>query len=178
VSLVKTGAPALSTVAMGLGWDANTGGKAVDLDASCIAFNAGGKDVDKVWFTSKSGCNKSIRHSGDNLTGHGDGDDEVITVDLPRVPADVAALVFTVNSYSGQDFTNVRNAYARLLDTAVSPRVELVRYELSDSEPTTGVLMCALRRVADGSWTMTALGEFAKGRTVRDMVKPARAALG
>ncbi len=174
VSLVKTGAPALTQVSMGLGWDPAKAGKAVDLDASVIAFDARGKDVDKVWFMSKQGCKGAIRHSGDNLTGQGEGDDEVISVDLRALPAEVTTLVFTVNSFAGQKFTDVASAYCRLLD---SSGTELVRFDLAESPPSTGVLMCKLVRQGDGSWSMTALGQFHDGRTVKAMVKPAKAVL-
>lgn len=173
VSLVKTGARALTKVAMGLGWDPASGKGSIDLDASVIAFDANGKDVDKVWFMSKQGCKGAIRHSGDNLTGAGDGDDEVITVELDKLPANVKTLVFTVNSFAGQKFTAVVNAYCRLLDVN-SGSAELVRFDLSDSKPHTGVVMCKIVREADGSWAMTALGEFHDGKTVKAMVDPSR----
>ncbi len=174
VSLVKTGAPALRRVAMGLGWDPAPGKRAIDLDASVIAFDGDGRDVDKVWFMSKQGCGGAVRHSGDNLTGAGDGDDEVITVDLGALPATVRALVFTVNSFSGQKFSDVASSYCRLLDDGGT---ELVRFDLAESPAATGVLMCKLVLTAAGTWEMTALGQFADGKTVKAMVKPARASL-
>ncbi len=177
VSLTKTGAPALTLVSMGLGWDPARAGRSIDLDASVIAFDASGRAVDTVWFMSKQGCKGAVRHSGDNLTGEGEGDDEVITVDLGRLPADVTALVFTVNSFGGQTFTDIASAYCRLLDGAGRGAKELVRFELKESAPATGVLMCALVRAPSGSWEMTALGTYHDGRTVRAMVTPARAAL-
>lgn len=175
VSLVKTGAPALRTVKMGLGWDPARKGADVDLDAAVIAFDASGKDVDKVWYGSLKGLKGAISHSGDNLTGEGAGDDEVITIRLDQVPQNVTTLVFTVNSFRGQKFTELKTAYARLLDDGGT---ELVRYDLVDGEPRTGVLMCLMRRESDGSWSMTALGEFHDGRNVKKMVDPARAVLG
>lgn len=174
VSLVKSGAPPLSCVRMGLGWDPAQRGMRVDLDASCIAFDMHGGKLDTVWFGSLTGLDRAIVHSGDNLTGRGEGDDEVIKVHLDRLPPQVAALVFTVNSFSGQKFTRVSRAFCRLVDDR--DNTELVRFELAGSEPTTGLLMCKLTRTG-ATWTMTALGEFSKGRTVRAMVKPAREAL-
>ncbi|GAA4993345.1 hypothetical protein GCM10023205_77500 [Yinghuangia aomiensis] len=174
VSLVKSGAPPLTCVRMGLGWDPAQRGMRVDLDASCIAFDMHGGKLDTVWFGSLTGLDRAIVHSGDNLTGRGEGDDEVIKVHLDRLPPQVAALVFTVNSFSGQKFTGVSRAFCRLVDDR--DNTELARFELAESEPTTGLLMCKLTRTGD-TWTMTALGEFSKGRTVRAMVKPAREAL-
>ncbi|NAZ88551.1 TerD family protein [Kineococcus sp. T90] len=170
VSLVKTGAPPLSAVTLGLGWDPAAGGRSIDLDASCIAFDARGEDLAKVWFMGKEAFRGAIVHSGDNLTGAGEGDDEQIRVRLGDLPAEVHALVFTINSFGGQRFTAVRRAFCRLLDDRGA---ELVRYELSDTQDTTAVLMAAVVREGP-AWSMRALGEFRSGRTVRKLVDPAR----
>ncbi len=170
VSLVKTGAPALRRVAMGLGWDPARRGRDIDLDASVIVVNGLGRKVDAVWFMAKSAYGGAIEHSGDNLTGVGEGDDETITVDLGRLPAQAHALVFTVNSFRGQKFTDVRNAYCRLLD--LDSGAELVRYDLTESEPRTGVIMSVLVR-SGPTWDMTAIGEFHDGKTARAMYEPA-----
>jgi stress response protein SCP2 len=170
VSLVKTGAPPLSRVKMGLGWDTGRG-EDIDLDASCILYDARQKDVDKVWFMSKKGDHGNVRHSGDNLTGAGEGDDEVIEVDLDKISSNVQTLVFVVNSFSGQKFTAVRNAFCRLIDGTSNQ--ELVRFDLSDSKPQTGLVMCKVQR-GQGGWVMTAIGEFHDGKTVRAMVDPSK----
>lgn len=170
VSLTKAGAPALRRVAMALGWDPADGQRSIDLDASAIVIGPRGRKTDAVWFMSKQACGGAVEHSGDNLTGHGDGDDETITVDLAALPAEAQALVFVVNSFRGHKFTEVRNAYCRLLD--LDTGAELVRFDLSDSQPRTGVVMSVLRR--DGAaWTMTAIGEFHDGKTARAMYGPA-----
>ncbi len=169
VSLVKTGAPPLSKVVMGLGWDPAKHGRDIDLDASVISYDASGGKMGLVWFMHKSDYSGAIQHSGDNLTGQGGGDDEQIQVDLGALPAAVTHLVFTINSFTGQNFTEVRNAYCRLLDPT---NTELVRYDLSAGEAQTGVLMARLSRTPDGTWTMRALGEFHKGRTVKAMTDP------
>lgn len=170
VSLVKTGAPALRRVAMGLGWDPAASGRDIDLDASAIVVDGRGKKVEAVWFMSKSAYRGAVEHSGDNLTGHGDGDDETIVVDLSRLPAEAAALVFVVNSFQGQKFTDVRSAYCRLID--LDTNAELVRFDLTDSEARTGVIMSVLHRSGD-AWDMTAVGEFQDGKTARAMYGPA-----
>lgn len=171
VSLVKSGAPALRRVAMGLGWDPAVGGKDIDLDASAIVIGPSGNKVESVWFMSKSAYNFAIQHSGDNLTGAGEGDDETIEVDLGALPPEAATIVFTVNSFRGQKFTEVRRAYCRLLDRDTGQ--ELVRFDLTDSKPSTGVIMSVLRRVADGTWEMIGIGDFHDGKTARAMYKPA-----
>ncbi|OEJ96758.1 TerD family protein [Streptomyces thermolilacinus] len=175
VSLVKGGRPLLSQVKMGLGWEPAYRGKDIDLDASVIAYGPQRNHLDSCYFGKLTILGGAIRHSGDNLTGEGAGDDEVITVDLGRLPADATGLVFTVNSFSGQKFTQVAKAYCRLLDAATGE--ELVRFDLTSAEPQTGVMMCKLIRQFSGEWEMTAMGSFVKARTVRDMVRPSAAAL-
>src|SRR4051794_5630280 len=175
VSLVKGGRPLLSQVKMGLGWEPAFRGKDIDLDASVIAYGPQRNHVDSCYFGKLKILGGAIKHSGDNLTGEGGGDDEVIVVDLGRIPQEVTGLVFTVNSFSGQKFTEVAKAYCRLLDAATGE--ELVRFDLTNAEPQTGVLMAKLVRQFPGEWDMTALGDFAKARTVRNMVKPAAEAL-
>ncbi|MFF0065119.1 TerD family protein [Streptomyces sp. NPDC005279] len=175
VSLVKGGRPLLSQVKMGLGWEPAFRGKDIDLDASVIAYGPNRNHLDSCYFGKLSILNGAIKHSGDNLTGEGAGDDEVIVVDLGRLPADATGLVFTVNSFSGQKFTEVAKAYCRLIDAATGE--ELVRFDLTGAEPQTGVMMAKLIKQFSGEWDMTAMGDFVKSRTVRGMVKPAAQAL-
>ncbi|MFJ9813030.1 TerD family protein [Streptomyces sp. NPDC101158] len=175
VSLVKGGRPLLSQVKMGLGWEPAYRGKDIDLDASVIAYGPQRNHIDSCYFGKLSILNGAVKHSGDNLTGEGAGDDEVIVVDLGRLPADTTGLVFTVNSFSGQKFTEVAKAYCRLIDAASGE--ELVRFDLTTAEPQTGVMMAKLIKQFSGEWEMTAMGEFVKSRTVRGMVKPAAQAL-
>lgn len=171
VSLVKGGRPLLTQVKMGLGWEPAYRGKDIDLDASVIAYGPNRNHLDSCYFGKLSILNGAIKHSGDNLTGEGAGDDEVIVVDLGRIPAEATGLVFTVNSFTGQKFTEVAKAYCRLIDAATDE--ELVRFDLTSAEPQTGVMMAKLIRQFSGEWEMTGLGEFVKSRTVRGMVKPA-----
>lgn len=175
VSLVKGGKPLLSRVKMGLGWEPAFRGKDIDLDASVMAFGPQRNHIDSCYFGKLSILDGAVKHSGDNLTGEGAGDDEVIVVDLGRIPAEATALFFTVNSFTGQKFTEVAKAYCRLIDAASGE--ELVRFDLTGAEPQTGVLMAKLIRQFSGEWEMTAVGDFVKSRTVRGMVKPAAKAL-
>lgn len=175
VSLVKGGKPLLSRVRMGLGWEPAFRGKDIDLDASVMAFGPQRNHIDSCYFGKLSILDGAVEHSGDNLTGEGAGDDEVIVVDLGRIPAEATALFFTVNSFTGQKFTEVAKAYCRLIDAASGE--ELVRFDLTGAEPQTGVLMAKLIRQFSGEWEMTAVGDFVKSRTVRGMVKPAAKAL-
>ncbi|HEX2902424.1 MAG TPA: TerD family protein [Jatrophihabitans sp.] len=170
VSLVKTGAPPLSRLMMGLGWDPARGRRNIDLDASVLAFDARLQLLDLAWFSHKRAFGGAITHTGDNLTGQGDGDDEQILLELAALPATVAHLMFTINSYRGQKFTDIANAFCRLVDAGSG--AELVRFDLSESRPSTGVLMAVLSRSGAG-WQMRAIGEFHDGKTVKDMVRPA-----
>ena len=171
VSLVKSGAPPLTEVLMGLGWDPARRRGNIDLDASVIAFDANANKLAMVWFTNLGEWNGALRHAGDNLTGEGEGDDEQIYVDLDRLPPEVSSLVFTITSYRGHRFTDVRNAFCRLVDRRSG--AELVRYNLSEAERATGVIIAALRRTAPSQWEMRAIGEFHDGRTVKDLLEPA-----
>ncbi|MYT16339.1 MULTISPECIES: TerD family protein [unclassified Streptomyces] len=175
VSLVKGGRPLLSSVRMGLGWEPAFRSKSIDLDASVIAYGPDRKKVDNCFFGKLMILGGAIQHSGDNLTGEGAGDDEAITVHLGGLPPEVTGLVFVVNSFSGQKFSDVAKAYCRLLDAQSGE--ELVRFDLTHSEPRTGVMMAKLIRQFSGEWEMTALGEYVDARTVRGMVKPAGKAL-
>ncbi|WP_030590101.1 TerD family protein [Streptomyces anulatus] len=175
VSLVKGGAPLLSRVRMGLGWEPAFRGKDIDLDASVIAYGPSRNHLDSCYFGKLTILNGAIKHSGDNLTGDGAGDDEVIVVDLGRIPTEATGLVFTVNSFTGQKFNEVAKAYCRLIDDASGE--ELVRFDLTGAEPQTGVMMAKLIKQFTGEWEMTAMGEFVKSRTVRGMVKPAAKSL-
>lgn len=175
VSLVKAGRPLLSRIKMGLGWEPAYRGADIDLDASVIVYGPQRNHIDSCFFGQLSVLNGAIKHSGDNLTGEGGGDDEVIVVDLGRLPQDVTGLVFTVNSYSGQKFTEVAKAYCRLVDATTDQ--ELVRFDLTNAKPQTGVMMAKLVRQFSGEWDMTAMGDFVQARTVRNMVEPAAQAL-
>ncbi|WP_433888709.1 TerD family protein [Streptomyces sp. CA-111067] len=175
VSLVKAGKPLLTSVRMGLGWEPAFGGRDIDLDASVIAYGPQRNQIAICYFGKLSILNGAVQHSGDNLTGAGSGDDETITVHLGGIPPEVTALLFTVNSYSGQKFNKVAKAHCRLLDAGSGE--ELVRFDLTNGEARTGVLMAKLVRQYSGEWEMTALGQFVDGRTAKSLSRPGAAAL-
>lgn len=185
VRLEKSGGGTLTRVAMGLGWDVRQakgffakltggGGGEIDLDASCLLFDAQRNLLDQVWFRQLASRDGSIVHSGDNRTGAGDGDDEVINVDLTRLPANVQTLLFTVNSFLGDSFDRIENAYCRLVDSTNGK--ELARYDLTGSGSHTGQVMAKVVRSGDG-WEMKALGERTSGRTFQDMMPAIHSAL-
>jgi len=176
ISLEKAGGAGLTKISLGLGWDPvksgflgklmGNGGE-IDLDASCILFDAQLQPVDLVWFRQLQSRDGSIKHSGDNRTGEGDGDDETIHVDLAQLPATVQYLVFTVNSFTGQNFEKVENAYCRIVNSA--KREELARFNLSEKGRHTGIVMASLVRGA-GGWEFKAIGQTTNGRTADDLV--------
>jgi tellurium resistance protein TerZ len=176
ISLEKEAGGALSRVIMGLGWDAikkkglfgfGAKSESVDLDASCILFDESNRPVDYVWFRQLKSKDGSVVHTGDNRTGAGEGDDEQIIVDLPRVPPNVKALVFTVNSFTGQNFSQVENAYCRIVNAA--DQKEVARYDLSVQGNHTAQIMAKLYRHG-GEWKMHAIGENGSGRTFEDLL--------
>lgn len=171
VSLKKEFGTKLSKINIGLGWDpvksrptSFFGIKKIDLDASCIMLDSNKNIIDVVWFCQlKSRCG-SIIHSGDNRTGEGEGDDEVIQISLDNIPINVDMLVFTINSYSRQNFNNIENASVRVLD---QNKKELVRFNLSEKGPHTGLIIASIQR-QNSDWNFKAHGIIANGSTYRD----------
>jgi tellurium resistance protein TerZ len=185
ISLEKEAGGALSQIKMGLGWDVGaapqksggflgglfggggSAGGSIDLDASCIMLDANKQMVDAIWFGQLQSKDSSIQHTGDNRTGAGDGDDEVINVNLSRIPDHVQALVFTVNSFTGQTFATVNNAFCRLVNA--SNNSEVARYDLSAQGSHTALILAKIYR-HNGEWKMHAIGETASGRTFHDLM--------
>jgi tellurium resistance protein TerD len=164
VSLSKE-APGLTSVSIGLGWDARTTtGTDFDLDASAIMVDTAGKvlsDKHFIFFNNKTSPEGSVEHAGDNLTGEGDGDDETIKVNLAAVPAEVDRIVFPVSVYEGearsQGFGQVRNAFIRVINNAGG--AELTRYDLSEDASTeTAMLFGELYRNG-AEWKFRAVGQ-------------------
>lgn len=169
ISLDKVGGRSLDKVFMGLGWDPASGYGDIDLDASCIAYDVNNNEVDIIYFGKLTNAGGSIRHSGDNLTGEGDGDDEVINVDLSRLPSKIDKLVFTINSYSGQTFNDVVNCFARLVDSTSNR--ELCKYMLAESGPSTAMAMAMIYR-HNSAWKLSAMGNALNGKFASDLVEP------
>ncbi|MET3808101.1 tellurium resistance protein TerZ [Nakamurella sp. UYEF19] len=172
VSLTKSDGGSLSKVHMTLSWAAASkkgffGGsktKAIDLDASCLIFGSGKHLLDQVWFQQLGSRDGSIVHTGDDRTG---GAGETITVDLGRLPAEVTGLVFVVNSYSGESFSQIENATAVLIDSITNQ--PLANYTLAGSGPHTALVMAKVGRAGSG-WAMTAIGAPAAGTTFHDLM--------
>lgn len=176
ISLDKEAGGALSKIIMGLGWDAvkskgflGFGGSTpdIDLDASCIMFDEQGKQTDAAWFRQLQSKDGSVVHTGDNRTGAGDGDDEQITVDLTRVPANVKSLIFTVNSFTGQNFSQIENATCRIVNG--NDKKEIARFNLSTLGSHNAQIMAKIYRHG-GEWKMHAIGEIGNGRTFAELM--------
>ena len=171
VSLTKEAGPGgLFRVRAGLGWDVRTTtGASFDLDASVLLVGTDGKvlsDQHFVFYGNLNSPDGSVQHTGDNLTGEGEGDDEVINIDLAAVPAEVDRIVVPVSIYDadtkGQNFGQVSNAFIRIVNA--DNEVELARYDLSeDASSETAMIFGELYR-RDGEWKFRAVGQgYASG---------------
>ena len=169
VSLTKS-APGLTAVSVGLGWDIRTTtGTEFDLDASAILVGVDGKvlsDKHFVFFNNMKSVDGSVEHTGDNLTGEGEGDDEVIKVDLANVPAEADKIVFPVSIYDGnnrnQSFGQVRNAFIRVVNQADNS--EIARYDLSEDASTETAMVFGELYRNGAEWKFRAVGQgYASG---------------
>ncbi|WP_432544365.1 TerD family protein [Kineococcus sp. SYSU DK002] len=169
VSLAKV-APNLDEAQVGLGWDVRTTtGLDFDLDASALMLGAGGKvlsDAHFVFYNQLTSPDGSVRHTGDNRTGEGEGDDEVIEVDLGSVPADVQKIVFAVSIHDAearrQSFGQVVNAFIRMVNRVDGS--EVVRYDLSEDASTETAMVFGEVYRHGGEWKFRAVGQgYASG---------------
>lgn len=164
VSLSKE-APGLTAVLVGLGWDVRTTtGTDYDLDASALLLNEAGKvasDTQFVFYNNLTSPDGSVEHTGDNLTGEGEGDDEVIKVNLAGVPADVTRIVFPVSIHDaenrGQSFGQVRGAFIRIVNQAGG--AEIARYDLSEDAATETAMVFGELYRNGAEWKFRAVGQ-------------------
>lgn len=164
VDLTKTN-PGLSKVLVGLGWDTNKydGAKDFDLDASVFILDATGKvgsDVDFIFYNNSKNSNSSIEHLGDNRTGAGDGDDEVVKIDLAGIPAGNDKVAFAITIHEAQErsqnFGQVSNAFVRIINEETG--AEIIRYDLGeDFSVETAVIVGELYRNG-AEWKFSAVG--------------------
>ncbi|MDB9446141.1 TerD family protein [Anabaena sp. CS-542/02] len=171
VSLEKV-APGLTEVFVGLGWDVKPTdtGYNFDLDASAFLLSSNEKlisDNHFIFYNNQTSpdVSKSVEHTGDNLTGAGDGDDEVIKISLQKVPADIQKIVITVTIHEagkrGQNFGQVQNAFVRIVNAQTNQ--EVVRYDLvEDYSVETALIMAEIYR-KDGEWRLNAVGSGYQG---------------
>lgn len=193
IDLTK-GNPGLSKLLIGLGWDeapkaggggkgllggllgGGGGGSQIDCDASVIMLSANDKLTNKahlIYFGNLKSPDGSVQHSGDNLTGAGDGDDEQIQVDLSRVPAEIQKMVFVVNIYDcqkrKQDFGLISNAFIRVANS--SSNQELCRFNLSDNYAGKTALICAEVYRHNNEWKFAAIGEGTNEASLSELAR-------
>ena len=169
VDLTK-GNPGLSKIIVGLGWDTNKydGGADFDLDASAFLCGDNGRvlsDSDFIFYSNLTHSSGAVEHTGDNLTGEGEGDDEVIKVDLSLVPANISKIAFTVTIYDaeqrGQNFGMVSNSFIRIYN--VETGEEILRYDLGeDFSIETAAIFGELYK-NNGEWKFNAIGSGFQG---------------
>ncbi|HBP63912.1 MAG TPA: stress protein [Desulfosporosinus sp.] len=194
IDLTK-GNPGLSKITVGLGWDEVAssakpksgilgslfgGGAgasaAIDCDASALLLNDQNKLTSKarlVYFGNLQSADKSVKHSGDNLTGAGEGDDEQIQVDLANVPSEVQKIVFVVNIYDStkrkQDFGLIANAFIRIVNSANDQ--EFCRYNLTESYAGKTSLIAAEVYRHNNEWKFAAIGEGTNDASLSELVR-------
>jgi len=164
LSLSKTD-PTLTKILLGLGWDPrSTDGTEFDLDASALLLGADGKirnQEDFIFYNQLKSSDGSVEHTGDNRTGAGDGDDEVLKVDLSRVPVDVDKVVFIVNIHDAemrkQNFGQVGGSFIRVVNEITG--AEVVRYDLAEDASTETAMVFAELYRSSGEWKFRAVGQ-------------------
>ena len=171
ISLEKA-SPGLEAVFVGLGWDVNKTdtGKDFDLDTSVFLLGTDEKlisDRHLIYFNNLKSPDpdQSIEHMGDNLTGAGEGDDEVVIVNLKKIPEEVQKIAFVVTIYDaekrGQNFGQVNNSFVRLVD--VKTKEEVLRYDLTEDYSTETTMIMGELYKKNGEWRMSAVGEGYEG---------------
>jgi tellurium resistance protein TerD len=164
VSLTKE-APGLKNIRVGLGWDVRlTEGAAFDLDASVFMLNPAGKvrsDADMIFYNNLKSVDGSVEHLGDNLTGAGEGDDEVINVALDKIPADVEKLAFVITIHEAetrkQNFGMVSKAFARIVNDVGG--TELARFDLTEDMSTETAMIVGEVYRHGNEWKFRAVGQ-------------------
>ena len=162
-------APGLKKMTIGLGWDTRaTDGAGFDLDGAVFLLNTTGKvrsDADFIFYNNLKSTDGSIVHSGDNLTGAGDGDDETVTIDLSSVPADIDKIVVGVTIHEaetrGQNFGMVSKAFIRCVNA--DGGTEIARYDLSEDGSTEAAMVFGEVYRNGTDWKFRAIGQGFQG---------------
>ena len=162
-------APDMKKMLVGLGWSLRaTDGDAFDLDGSAFLLGAGDKvrsDADFVFYNQNKSSDGSVVHSGDNRTGEGEGDDETITVELDKVPADVEKIAVCVTIHDAearrQNFGMVSRAYVRCVDAITN--AEVARYDLSEDASVEAAMVFGEIYRHNGEWKFKAMGQGFQG---------------
>jgi stress response protein SCP2 len=168
--VIGGGTEPLNRVVFSLGWTPAEGQTDVDLDASVIAFDANAEKLAIVWYMHSNDFYGALQHTGDNREGGTSG--EQVLVDLGRLPVNVQSLIFTINSFRNHTFTDIASAYCWVTDGDTN--APIARFDLTETQPSTAVLMTELRRGDQpGTWHVRAIGEFHDYRTVKKLLPAA-----
>lgn len=169
VDLTKTN-PGLTKAIIGLGWDTNkySGGQDFDLDASAFLADANGKvvnELDFVFYNNLKSPDGGVEHTGDNRTGDGDGDDEQILIDFPKLSSHIERIGIAVTIHDAdnrkQNFGQVSNAFVRVVNPETNE--EILRFDLGeDFSIETAVVVCELYK-HQGEWKFNAIGSGFSG---------------
>jgi len=162
-------APGLVNLKVGLGWDTRaTDGAAFDLDGAVFLLNSSGKvrsDSDFIFYNNLKSSDGSVVHSGDNTTGAGEGDDETVSIDLSKVPADVDKVVLAVTIHDAearrQNFGMVGKAFIRCVNAANNS--EIARYDLSEDSSTEAAMIFGEVYRNGADWKFRAMGQGFNG---------------
>lgn len=167
ISLTRLAA-SVSHVAVGLGWDANKGGVPFNLDSSAFLLDNQGKvpsDAYFIFYNQLRSPDGAVEHQGNNTTGQGEGDDEVVKVNLTRVEALIDKIVFTVTIYNGEEtgqhFGQVNNAYIRIVNLADGQ--EMARYDLTERFVNETAMAFGELYRYKGDWKFRAVGQGFSG---------------
>lgn len=167
---ITKGNSGLNNIVIGLGWDINKydDNTSFDLDASAFILNSSGKvrcDEDMVFFNNSIGANGAVKHSGDNRTGEGEGDDEQIKIDISKLPADVDKIAFVITIHKAdernQNFGQVNNSYVRVINE--SKAEEMVRYDLGEDFSIETALIVGELYKHNNEWKFAAVGRGYQG---------------
>ena len=176
INLSKEDGSSLKKIMAGLGWEPAKQGQAIDCDASAILCGANGKITrgeDLVYFGNLKHPSKAVMHSGDNLTGEGDGDDEQIVVNLSEIPAIYEKIVFVVNIYQAkeraQHFGLIKEAFIRIVDCDSGK--EILCYNLSENYSNMTSIICAEVYLKDGLWKFNAIGQATQDASLSELIK-------
>ena len=166
---------AVTRALIGLGWDTNKydGGFDFDLDASAFLLGENGKvikDEDFVFYNNLIGRDGAVEHTGDNLTGEGEGDDEVILIDFTKMPEEIKKIAITVTIHEaaerGQNFGQVSNAYVRVAKRSSENDMvgeEVIKFDLMEEfSIETAIVVCEIYRYGN-DWKFNAVGSGYQG---------------
>jgi len=185
INLKKDNGDTLSTACVGINWGAITkksffGSKkeAVDLDASCILYDASKQVREVIYFGNLRSSNGSVSHSGDDLVGDVDGDDgldnEVITVNFNALPADVEYVAMVLNSYKGQDFASIPFASIRIYEgTPTNVKEVFAKYDIANDISFAGhvAMVMGVFYKRNGEWKFNAVGDPTSDRKLEQTVQ-------